>query len=777
MRWAALLLVVAAGACREGRGANGGARGEYQAIAGALEPFVRHEMADKELPAVSIALVDGADIAWAAGFGYANPADSIPATAETIYRAGPITPLVTAIAVMQLVERGDVDLDAPVTRYLPEFRPRNSFKTPITVRQLLGHRSGLLREPPVGSVFDTSRVSLGDVTESLARTDLIFEPGTRTKYSDAGLAVAGHLVERLSKQRFSDAAKAMVFDHAGLTRTTFAPAPASAKDVATGLLWSYDGRTSRAPVFAIGATPATGLYSTVTDLGRLLGAMIGEGTSGRSLLKHETASRMWQASGTDSTTALGFDVWQADGTRRIGQSGSFEGYSATVVAIPDERLAAVVITSRDAAEAVTSRIADAALKLMRATREAAALPAPSTTVPLKPGVAGRLDGTYVGSARGGVSVAELDDRNGRLLLRAPNAERWLEVKSRGDTLITDDRLGFGQYVAVAGDRLVLGRDTLRRAEVPRPYPAPERWAGLIGEYGPDFNTVYVREDAGRLHALVHSFFDYALVEETPDVYRLPDNGLYLGERIRFRRGSTGKGVTATLGAVSLPRRSIAPEDGSTFKIVPLRPAEDLVREALASTPPKETGDFLAPDFLEVARLDPTIKLDMRYATTNNFVSTAFYKEARAFLQRPAAEALVRANQRLLPRGYGLLIHDSYRPWYVTRMFWDATPEDKRMFVANPANGSRHNRGCAIDLTLYDLKTGRPIQMVSGYDEFSDRAYPDYPGGTSLQRWHRKLLRRAMEAEGFTVFNTEWWHFDYRDWRKYPISNVRFEEIP
>jgi D-alanyl-D-alanine dipeptidase len=150
--------------------------------------------------------------------------------------------------------------------------------------------------------------------------------------------------------------------------------------------------------------------------------------------------------------------------------------------------------------------------------------------------------------------------------------------------------------------------------------------------------------------------------------------------------------------------------------------------------------------------------------------------ARAFLQRPAAEALLRAHRRLREQGYGLLIHDAYRPWYVTKMFWEATPEDKKIFVADPSKGSRHNRGAAVDLTLYDLRTGRPVEMVGGYDEFSPRSYPDYPGGTSLQRWHRELLRDAMEAEGFQVYEAEWWHFDYGDWRKYPILNITFDRI-
>ena len=215
---------------------------------------------------------------------------------------------------------------------------------------------------------------------------------------------------------------------------------------------------------------------------------------------------------------------------------------------------------------------------------------------------------------------------------------------------------------------------------------------------------------------------------------------------------------------------------STFRITPLRPVEELRKEALAAQPPAEKGPLRKPDLVELVKLDPTIKLDIRYATTNNFLSTPMYSQARAFLQRPAAEAVVRANHELKKLGYGLLIHDGYRPWYVTKMFWDATPDDKKIFVADPKDGSRHNRGCAVDLTLYDLKTGKAVQMPSGYDEMTERAYADYAGGTAEQRERRAILRQAMEKEGFTVYPQEWWHFDYKDWKEYPVMNVRFEEI-
>src|SRR4051812_15870941 len=150
-------------------------------------------------------------------------------------------------------------------------------------------------------------------------------------------------------------------------------------------------------------------------------------------------------------------------------------------------------------------------------------------------------------------------------------------------------------------------------------------------------------------------------------------------------------------ALALPcvAQSTAPASVQSFRITPLKPVDELRREAMAAMPPPQAADLRKPDLVELVKLDPTIKLDIRYASTNNFMSTPFYSQARAFLQKPAAEALVRVNTKLKPLGYGLIVHDGYRPWYVTKMFWDGTPADKHEFVANPASGSMHNRGCAV----------------------------------------------------------------------------------
>ena len=134
----------------------------------------------------------------------------------------------------------------------------------------------------------------------------------------------------------------------------------------------------------------------------------------------------------------------------------------------------------------------------------------------------------------------------------------------------------------------------------------------------------------------------------------------------------------------------------------------LVLPFVQDRPPATPEATRKADLVELVKLDKTIKLDIRYAGTNNFLGKPVYKEARAFLQRPAAESLLKAHRDLAKSGYGLLIHDGYRPWAITRLFWDMTSGKQREFVADPKSGSKHNRGCAVDLTMYELATGRVV---------------------------------------------------------------------
>ena len=765
------------------------ARQDYADVAARLTAFIEHELADKELPAISVVLVDDQETVWAAGFGHADPEAGIPATASTIYRVGSVSKLFTDLAVMQLVERGELDLDAPITDYIPEFELGDpiaegvSAESPPTLRQLMSHRAGIVREPPVGHYFDPSEPSLAETVTSLNGTPLIYTPGSRVKYSNAGIATVGYVLERMQGRPFAEYVSDAVLEPLGMRQSAFAPDAAVEEGLAKAGMWSYDGREFPAPTFELGMAPAGSMYSPVTDLARFMSAVFagGVGTGGRVVEDSTLAEMLSPQFGEDSGFGIGFGLGTLDGHRFAGHGGAIYGFATQLSMLPDEKLGATAVTSMDVANTVTDRITDYALRLMLAARAGEALPDVRTTGPVDARIAAGLPGTYT-AGEGGLTLV-LEDRgvgSGEPEIVAGIGSRQYRMRARGDTLVIDGRLGFGGFWRADGDALV-ARDGTRFARIetppgPKPAPAPARFRDLIGEYGWDHNILFIYEKEGLLHALIEWMEIDPLEEVGPDRFAFPrDGGLYHGEFLEFERRADGTVTAVVAAGIRFERRPSA-ADGETFSIDPVSPVEALRDAALAAAPPAETGEFREPDLVELSSLDPTIRYDIRYATTNNFMQSVFYREPHAFMQRPAAEAVARAHRSLAEYGYGLLIHDAYRPWFVTKMFFDATPEDQKIFVADPANGSRHNRGAAVDLTLYDLATGAPVQMVGGYDEFSERSYPHYIGGTSLQRWHRDLLRKAMEAEGFSVYEFEWWHFDYGEWASYPILNLTFEQL-
>lgn len=197
--------------------------------------------------------------------------------------------------------------------------------------------------------------------------------------------------------------------------------------------------------------------------------------------------------------------------------------------------------------------------------------------------------------------------------------------------------------------------------------------------------------------------------------------------------------------------------------------------------PADKAVALTPDdpkrLLELIKLDPTIRLDMRYATANNFTGRILYDEARAFLAAPAALAVARASKMAQADGFGLTIYDAYRPWRITKKLWDATPVGpKKEYVANPKRGSKHNRGCAVDLTLHDLQTGQLVEMPTEFDDFSEKAHRNYMGASAAAIANRARLAGYLEAEGFVGLSNEWWHFDFTGWEQFPVMDIPFNKI-
>jgi D-alanyl-D-alanine dipeptidase len=644
----------------------------------------------------------------------------------------------------------------------------------------MSHRSGLVREPPVGNYFDPVEATLDETVGSLNGTSLVYKPDERTKYSNAAIAVVGSILEKQSNISHPDLVKHTLLEPLSMTHSSYVVTPEVEAKLAAGWMWTYDGRRFEAPKFLLGTGPAGNLYSSVIDLSKFLVCLFHEGKTPNGSIVQPASLKMMMTPVTDSEGrpqgfGLGFHIQQLDGFRKIGHGGAVYGFSTQLEALPERQLGVAAVAALDGANGVVSRLADYALRLMIAQQDGKPLPAYPDVVAVSRERAEKLVGNY--REVGGKRFTRITQHYGDLFMQRGQFRHQLRAMDQGETIVTDDPIAPGVQVQLDDDgRLLVGGTTFERLADDVPAGIPARWAGLIGEYGWDHNTLYVLEEDGQLYALIEWFYYYPLSEIGDNEFEFPDYGLYHGERLQFTRNANGMATEVNAAEVKFVRRQVGTVDGATFQIKPIRPISDLRTSALAAEPPREPGDYRDFDLVELVALDPTIKLDIRYATSNNFAGAVFYQQARAFLQRPAAQAVQNVNRRLRDQGLGLLIHDAYRPWHVTKMFWDATPHNLRNFVANPANGSRHNRGCAVDLTLYELASGDPIQMVAGYDEFSPRSFPMYPGGTARQRWFRETLRRAMEAEGFTVYEYEWWHFDYQDWKQYRIGNMAFEQI-
>ncbi|WP_442485545.1 serine hydrolase [Aeoliella sp. SH292] len=747
----------------------------YDEVFGKLDAVMAEELKAKGLPSLSICLVDEGRIVGSRAYGSADLANSKPANAETMYRIGSVSKLFTDLAIMQLVAAGKIDLDAPIQTYIPEFKPDNQFGIPITLRMLMSHQSGLVREPPVGNYFDANEPTLEETVLSLNGLKLVYKPGERTKYSNAAIAVVGYAIEKVSGQSYNDYMREHILEPMQMTNSSMVHEGKTKEQLAEALMWNHHQAPFPAPVFELGTAPAGNLYATVDDLGNFLVTIFSGGSyEGAEVLSSDTLATMLdgsKAAGEDDPMyGIGFRLGKIDGHSTFGHGGAVYGFSTQFFGLPEEKIGVAVATSRDCSNGFTTRLGDYATRLLLAKREGKPLPEWNSTKSIE------NPKQYVGTYKSGDESLDIFEFGGTLYTRF-GFGRYV-LRAEGDDLVIDDVQKYGTKFECdpkAGTLVIDGKAWIRQPDVCPP-AAPEKWKGLVGEYGPDHIIMYVYEDGGQLWCQIEWLFPYPLVEVDENTFAFPTKGgMYESEFIVFKRDENGVATEANAGNVVLKRRPVG-DVGDVFTVEPTRPVDELRDVALAAKPPVETRPTRPLDLVELTSLDPSIRLDVRYAGKRNFMQTPFYSSPHAFMQRPAAEAVARVQKNLADRGYGLLVHDGYRPWYVTKMFWDCTPAKFHDFVADPEKGSRHNRGCAIDLTLCDKESGEPIKMVASYDEFSPRSFPLYPGGDSRERWHRQLLRTAMEDEGFTVYEFEWWHFDFDDWQEYPIGNKTFEQL-
>ncbi|MBS0624956.1 MAG: D-alanyl-D-alanine dipeptidase [Verrucomicrobia bacterium] len=179
------------------------------------------------------------------------------------------------------------------------------------------------------------------------------------------------------------------------------------------------------------------------------------------------------------------------------------------------------------------------------------------------------------------------------------------------------------------------------------------------------------------------------------------------------------------------------------------------------------------EWIDLTAFCPDILIELVYATEKNFTGKKIYPTSRCFLQKVCAERLKKVQKKLVKGGLSLKVLDAYRPLSVQKIFWNILPDPR--YVADPAVGSKHNRGCAVDVTLVD-KRGNELLMPTLFDDFTEKAHRNWMGGSKEALKNRQILEEAMVAEGFIPFPTEWWHFDDPDWKNYPVSDFSLEEI-
>ena len=261
-----------------------------------LVALIHREMEEKAVPAVAVGLYDTNGILWEAGFGSGLEATATATRTDTVFRVGSISKLFTAVALMQLHERGILDAGVPIGELCPElvFLDGERKPAPITLRHLLSHRSGIVRESPVGGYFDDSEPSIRETVAGIIGTNLVYPPGTRTKYSNLGPTVAGYILERVTGRSFPEYLREEVLDPLGMASSSFLrDIPATVERLAPAFLVDFDGNRIPAPVFQLGTIPAGNLYSTVSDLGRFMTCLLNDGRyAGGRLLDSATLAEM-----------------------------------------------------------------------------------------------------------------------------------------------------------------------------------------------------------------------------------------------------------------------------------------------------------------------------------------------------------------------------------------------------------------------------------------------------------------------------------------------------
>jgi CubicO group peptidase (beta-lactamase class C family) len=528
---------------------------DYSPAIQRLSQIVQTEIDQHRLSGVSIAIVEGQRILNVNGFGYADKKRRIPAARDTVYRAGSISKLFTALSVMQLAEQGNLSLDEPLTELVPDFSIVVPFADakPITARQLLCHRSGMIRECPVGSYFDPSEPSLKETVRSIASCVLVYPPETKTKYSNIGVSIAGYAVEKVAGIPFEDYAREHLLRPLRMNSSGFLLNRNTKARLAKGYLPVANGRGGfreiEAPEFALGTLPAGNLYTTAEDLALFVRMLFANGAK---IVRPESLAEMFTPQLTKDTNGFGvsFMIGRSRGRKIVSHSGAVYGFTSSLVAMPEEQLGVIVLCNDDLAVGPVQKINDAAWDLLLEAKHG------EQPQPDAPTIATQLDrfaGEYESESywaslqpKGGILLANI---SGQQMTFRPIAENRFEANGR---LVHKAAVTFPDNASFTALGQIFHRLAGGASVLASRRPSPPAWKSLLGSYGPNFIPLIISERNGHLYAMTENMYDYRLTPLTETVFKMPP-GLYTDEHLVFHLSSRGKPHLAVLANMPLRR--------------------------------------------------------------------------------------------------------------------------------------------------------------------------------------------------------------------------------
>lgn len=524
---------------------------DYSAVIPRFETAVKAEMRDWQIDGIATAWVDGAGIVHEAGYGEAKK--------DSVFRCGSVSKLFNAIAVMQQVEAGKLDLDAPVERYVPGLVPINTFagSPAVTLRHLLSHRSGLQRESSIGGYFDPSDPGILKSVESLRGNALVTIPNAMTRYSNIGPTLAGHAVELVTGIDYEKYQAQHVLGPLGMTHSAWrhASLPSGTTCLKSHMRMA-DGKggfpRKDTPLFDLGTIPAGNLFTTAGDLARMLAMLASDGDApGGRVLQPGTLAQMFKPQHEEKGAfGIGFSLGELHGRKTVGHGGAVYGHSTQLIFLPEEKIGVVVLANEDIANGRITRLATLAVELMLEAKLGAKQPEPLSE---KPASLADFAGDYESQSY----WAELRVKDGELRGNI-SSQPCVFVPLKGDTFLLRSRIhadvpvdftrdATGKVTGFNSAPQMFQRVPEKRAE------GPPSWSALYGSYGPEFIPLVVFEKFGHLYASTENMVDYRLTPVTRHVFAMPP-GMYVEEELVFHMDANGKPMAAELASMMLPRR-------------------------------------------------------------------------------------------------------------------------------------------------------------------------------------------------------------------------------